>query len=48
MGVYFFTLNDGRRLSEMEFESTESRKKFAEEFVYPFTEPFCVDNDMEI
>lgn len=49
MGVYFFTLNDGRQLSDTQFEeSTEARKKFAEEFVYPFTEPICVDNDIDI
>lgn len=49
MGVYFFTLNDGRQLSDTEFEeSTEARKRFADEFVYPFSEPFCVDNDIEI
>lgn len=49
MGVYFFTLNDGRQLSDTEFEeSTEARKRFADEFVYPFSEPFCVDNDINI
>lgn len=49
MGVYFFTLNDGRQLSDTQFEeSTEARKKFAEEYVYPFSEPFCVDNDIEV
>lgn len=49
MGVYFFTLNNGKQMSDSEFEeSTEARKKFADEYVYPFSEPFCVDNDMEI
>ena len=50
MGVYFFTLNDGRQLSDTQFEeSTEARKKFAEEYVYPFSsEPLFVDNDIEV
>lgn len=50
MGVYFFTMNNGRQLSDTDFEeSTSTRKKFVDEYVYPFSDRIrAVNNDIEL